>query len=191
MSRERIKEALRESVEAKQALTEEDIGTIAEIADTMVEALRRGRKVIWMGNGGSAADAQHLAAELVSKFYMERGGLPSLALHCNTSVVTAVGNDYGFDHVFERQVEALAKEGDVVVGISTSGNSPNVLQAIERARDRGCITVGMTGMSGGVLFGAVDLCLRAPSDDTPRIQEVHITAGHIICELVESAMFGG
>jgi D-sedoheptulose 7-phosphate isomerase len=191
MGIERIKEAFSESVEAKRALTDEDHRTIAEIADTMVEALRRGRKVIWMGNGGSAADAQHLAAELVSKFYMEREGLPSLALSCNTSVLTAVGNDYGFEHVFERQVEALAREGDVVVGISTSGTSPNVLRAIERARDMGCITVGMTGRSGGLLFGAVDLCLRAPSDDTPRIQEVHITAGHIICELVESTMFGG
>ena len=191
MGTDRIKEAFRESVEAKQAMTEEDFRTIEEIADIMVEALGRKRKVIWMGNGGSAADAQHLAAELVSKFYMEREGLPSLALHCNTSVLTAVGNDYGFDHVFERQIEALAREGDVVVGISTSGNSPNVLRAIEKARDKGCITVGMTGRSGGLVFGAVDICLRVPSDDTPRIQEVHITVGHVICELVESAMFGG
>ena len=190
MTVERIREALRESVEAKEALTEEDHATILEMAYTMVEALSQGNKVIWMGNGGSAADAQHLAAELVSKFYMERDGLPSLALNTNTSVLTAIGNDYGFNHVFERQVEALARPGDVVVGISTSGNSPNVLLAIDKARSAGCLTIGLTGRSGGQLAAAVDLCLKVPSDDTPRIQEVHITVGHIICEIVESITFG-
>jgi D-sedoheptulose 7-phosphate isomerase len=190
MNVDRIREAFKESVEAKTALTEDDYKTISDIADLMVEALGRGNKVIFMGNGGSAADAQHLAAELVSKFYMEREGLPSLALNTNTSVLTAVGNDYGFEHVFERQIEALSRPGDIVVGISTSGNSPNVLKAIEKSRELGCLTVGMTGRSGGMMPHAVDLCFKAPSDDTPRIQEVHITAGHIICELVETAMFG-
>ncbi|MCK5252043.1 MAG: D-sedoheptulose 7-phosphate isomerase [Thermoplasmata archaeon] len=190
MTTERIKEAFRESIEAKEALTDDDYGLILEMAYTMVEATSQGNKIIWMGNGGSAADAQHLAAELVSKFYMEREGMPSLALNCNTSVLTAIGNDYGFEHVFERQIEALARPGDVVVGISTSGNSPNVLLAIDLARNMGCLTLGMTGRSGGKLADVVDLCLKVPSDDTPRIQEVHITAGHIICEIVESVVFG-
>ena len=190
MTTERVREALRESIEAKGALTEEDHELILEMAYTMVEALSQGNKVIWMGNGGSAADAQHLSAELVSRFYKERDGLPSLALHANTSVLTAIGNDYGFDHVFERQIEALARAGDVVVGISTSGSSPNVLLAIKKARDMGCLTIGLTGASGDELAEAVDLCLMVPSTDTPRIQEVHITVGHIICEIVESIMFG-
>ncbi len=190
MTVERIEEAIRESIEAKEALTREDVEMVLEMAYTMVEALSQGNKIIWMGNGGSAADAQHLAAELVSKFYMERDGLPSLALNTNTSVLTAIGNDYGFDHVFERQIEALARPGDVVVGISTSGNSPNVLLAIEKARNAGCLTIGLTGRSGGRLADEVDLCLKVPSDDTPRIQEVHITVGHIICEIVESIVFG-
>jgi D-sedoheptulose 7-phosphate isomerase len=190
MTVERIREAIRESIEAKEALTEEDLRMVLEMAYTMVEALSQGNKVIWMGNGGSAADAQHLAAELVSRFYKERDGLPSLALNTNTSVVTAIGNDYGFEHVFRRQVEALARPGDVVVGISTSGNSPNVLLAIDQARDMGCLTIGLTGSRGGEMAERVDLCLKVPSDDTPRIQEVHITVGHIICEIVESIVFG-
>jgi D-sedoheptulose 7-phosphate isomerase len=190
MTVDRIKEAFQESIEAKAALTEEDHAIILEIAYTMVEALSQRNKVIWMGNGGSAADAQHLAAELVSRFYKEREGLPSIALHGNTSVVTAIGNDYGFEHIYARQVEALARPGDVVVGISTSGNSPNVLLAIDKAKDLGCLTVGMTGTPGGKLAEIVDLLFKVPSDDTPRIQEVHITAGHIICEIVESIMFG-
>ena len=190
MTLKRVREAFAQSVEAKQALTEDDHAMVLDIAETMAEALERDNKVIWMGNGGSAADAQHLAAELVSKFYMERKALASLALSCNTSILTAVGNDYGFEHVFERQIEAVARPGDVVVGISTSGNSPNVLRAIEKARKMGCITVGMTGRKGGKLAQSVDLLFSAPSDDTPRIQEVHITAGHIICEIVESTVFG-
>ncbi len=190
MTTDRVREALRESIEAKEALTDEDHKLILEMAYTMVEALSQGNKIIWMGNGGSAADAQHLSAELVSRFYKERDGLPSLALHANTSVLTAIGNDYGFDHVFERQIEALARPGDVVVGISTSGNSPNVLLAIEKARDMGCLTIGLTGASGGRMADTVDLCLKVPSDDTPRIQEAHITVGHIICEIVESIVFG-
>jgi D-sedoheptulose 7-phosphate isomerase len=170
MTTERIKDAIGESIAAKEALTEDDHALILEMAYTMVEALSQGNKIIWI--------------------YLERDGMPSIALHCNTSVVTAIGNDYGFERIFERQVEALARAGDVVVGISTSGNSPNVLRAIERARNVGCLTIGLTGASGGQLERAVDLCLKVPSEDTPRIQEVHITVGHIICEIVESVMFG-
>lgn len=187
---ETIRQGFFQSAEAKMALGERDFEVIKETADLMVEALKTGHKVLLMGNGGSAADAQHLAAELVSKFYMEREGLPAIALNTNTSIITAVGNDYGYEHVFERQVEALAQPGDIVVGISTSGNSPNVLKAVEKARSMGCLTIGMTGSEGGLLLHAVDLCFKAPSDDTPRIQEVHITAGHIICELVERTIFG-
>ncbi|NOQ55125.1 MAG: SIS domain-containing protein [Thermoplasmata archaeon] len=190
MTIERIKEAFAESIAAKQALSEEDLAVLLEMSKLTVEALKRGRKVIFMGNGGSAADAQHLVAELVSRFRLEREGMPAIALTVNTSILTAIGNDYGFEYVFERQVAALAQSGDIVVGLSTSGNSPNVLRAIEKARTMGCLTFGFTGRSGGQMPHAVDLCFSAPSDDTPRIQEVHITAGHILCELVEAEMFG-
>jgi D-sedoheptulose 7-phosphate isomerase len=190
MDIDRVRQAFRESADVKLALTEDDLGVVLEMARHTVEALEQGRKVILMGNGGSAADAQHIAAELVSRFKLERKGLPAIALSVNTSILTAVGNDYGFDHVFERQVGAIAESGDIVVGISTSGNSVNVLRAIEHARALGCLTFGLTGASGGQLRHSVDLCFMAPSDDTPRIQEVHITAGHILCELVETAMFG-
>ena len=190
MTVERIQEAIRESIEAKEALTEEDHRMVLEMAYTMVEALSQGNKIIWMGNGGSAADAQHLAAELVSRFYKERDGLPSLALNTNTSVVTAIGNDYGFDHVFRRQVEALARPGDVVVGISTSGNSPNVLTALDEARRRGLVTLALTGKDGGKLPGRAEVVLVVPSQDTQRIQECHIAILHAICEVVEERLFG-
>ncbi len=190
MTIDKIKEAFAESIMAKQALSEEDLMVILEMSKLTVEALQRGKKVIFMGNGGSAADSQHLAAELVSRFRLEREAMPAMALTVNTSVLTAVGNDYGFEYVFERQVAAIAQAGDIVVGLSTSGNSPNVLRAIEKARAMGCLTFGFTGQSGGQMPQAVDLCFRVPSNDTPRIQEVHITAGHILCELVEAEMFG-
>ena len=190
MTVERVVEMFKSSIAAKQALTAEDYAAVQAMADAVVLALRTGGKVLFLGNGGSAADAQHLAAELVGRFAKERAALPALALSVNTSILTAIGNDYGYDRVFERQLEALARPGDVVVGISTSGNSPNVLKAIERAKAMGCRTIGMTGRKGGKLAGMVDICFRAPSDDTPRIQEVHITAGHIMCALVEEALFG-
>ncbi len=190
MTVEQVEALFKASIEAKARLTKEDYETVQRVADVITAALRAGNKVLFFGNGGSAADAQHLAAELVSKFYKEREGLPAMALTVNTSILTAIGNDYSYDRVFERQVEAMAVKGDVAVGISTSGNSPNVLRAIERAKAQGCTTVGMTGAKGGKLAPMVDLCFRSPSDDTPRIQEVHITAGHIICQLVEDAMFG-
>jgi D-sedoheptulose 7-phosphate isomerase len=190
MTVERVEEMFKSSIATKQALTKTDYATVQAMADAAVVALRSGGKLLFLGNGGSAADAQHLAAELVGRFARERAALPALALSVNTSCLTAIGNDYGYDRVFERQLEALARKGDVVVGISTSGNSPNVLRAIERAKAVGCTTIGMTGRKGGKLAGMVDICFRAPSDDTPRIQEVHITAGHIMCALVEEEMFG-
>ena len=190
MTVEQVERLFGVSIAAKQALARKDYETVQAMADAIVASLEEGGKVLLMGNGGSAADAQHLAAELVSRFYKERAGLPAIALTVNTSVLTAVANDYAYDRVFERQVEALARPGDVVVGISTSGNSPNVLKAVERARAMGCMTMGMTGRKGGRLADLVELCFRAPTDDTPRIQEVHITAGHIVCQLVEDAMFG-
>jgi len=190
MTIDKIKEAFAESIMATQALKEEDLMVILEMSKLTVKALQRGKKVIFMGNGGSAADSQHLAAELVSRFRLEREGIPAMALTVNTSILTAIGNDYGFEYVFERQVAAIAQAGDIVVGLSTSGNSPNVLRAIEKARTIGCLTFGFTGQSGGQMPHAVDLCFRVPSNDTPRIQEVHIIAGHILCELVEAEMFG-
>ena len=179
MELERVREAFGETVKTIQALSDADFRVILEMAELVVGTYERGGKVILMGNGGSASDAQHLAAELVSRFKLD--GLSAIALTVNTSILTAIGNDYGFENIFERQVEAIARSGDVVIGLSTSGSSPNVLRAIEKARRMGCITFGFTGMSGGQMPHAVDLCFSAPTDDTPRVQEVHITAGHILC----------
>lgn len=162
---------------------------IAEMAEMIVERLKGGGKLLVMGNGGSAADAQHFVGEIVGRFRMERPGLPAIALSTDTSIMTAIGNDYGFDVVFRRQVEALAVAGDVVVGISTSGNSPNVLTALELARERGCRTIGLLGRDGGTIGRMCDLALIVPSDDTPRIQEGHITIIHIVCDLVEKCLF--
>lgn len=187
----RVRDQISESLEVKRSLLEGDQAEIiAEIAALIIDSYMSGGKVIFLGNGGSAADAQHLACELVGKFQAERSALPAIALSVNTSILTAIGNDYGFDLVFARQIEAWARPEDVVVGISTSGNSPNVLKAMEAAKRIGARTVGFTGRSGGKLVESVDLCLRIPSDSTPRIQEGHITAGHVICSLVESALFG-
>ena len=178
---------LRENAEMMAALlnNRESIALLVEVAATMAAALLKGNKVLLFGNGGSAADAQHLAAELVGKYYLQRRALPALALTTNSSAVTAIGNDYSFDEVFARQIEAFGAPGDVAVGISTSGNSQNVLRALVAARSMGLVTVGLTGRGGGQLANLVDFCLRVPSDDTPRIQEGHITIGHIICEIVE------
>lgn len=162
---------------------------MAEMAILMVDTFRRGGKLLVMGNGGSAADAQHFSAEIVGRFKMERRGLPAIALTTDTSILTAIGNDYGFDAVFRRQVEALAMAGDMLVGISTSGNSPNVKSAMELAREKGCRTIGLLGKDGGSIKGLCDLALVVPSDDTPRIQEGHGLIIHIVCDLVEKAMF--
>ncbi|MEI6206904.1 MAG: D-sedoheptulose 7-phosphate isomerase [Desulfuromonadales bacterium] len=163
---------------------------IAKMADFLIDTFSRGGKLLVMGNGGSAADSQHFAAEIVSRFRMERPALPAVALSTDTSILTAIGNDYGFDIVFRRQVEALAMPGDIVVGISTSGNSTNVKKALELAREKGCRTIALLGRDGGSIKSACDLALVVPSDDTPRIQEGHIAIIHIVCDLVEKTMFG-
>ena len=163
---------------------------LAAAVDLVVSALAGGNKLLVMGNGGSAGDAQHLAAEIVGRFKLERRALPAIALTTDTSILTAIGNDYGFEQVFRRQVEALAAPGDVVIGISTSGNSPNVLAALTLARDTGCRTIGFLGRDGGTIAPVVDLDLTVPCQDTPRIQEGHITMIHILCDLVERRMFG-
>ena len=160
---------------------------IEQIARRMSAALSNGGKIFWMGNGGSAADSQHLAAELVGRFSRERSALPSIALTTDTSIITAIANDYGFDTVFARQVEALCSADDVVVGISTSGNSENVMRGIKKAREVGAYTVGLSGGKGGRLKDAADTCLVIPSTTTARIQEGHILVGHILCDWMEAA----
>src|SRR3954447_16162942 len=155
------------------------------IADQMIRAIRGGKKILWCGNGGSAADSQHLAAELVGRFRRERRGWASIALTTDTSILTAIANDYGYDAVFARQVEALCQPGDLLVGISTSGNSPNVCRAVECARSLGAFTAGMTGQGGGQLASLTDACLRVPSNDTARVQECHTVFGHMLCDRVE------
>ena len=162
---------------------------IAECARLLVTALENGHKVLTMGNGGSAADAQHLAAELVGRFLMERKALPAIALTTDTSILTAIGNDYGFDEVFKRQVEALARPGDILVGISTSGNSTNVVRALGAGRDIGVKTIGLLGRDGGEIGKLVDLALTIPSTDTPRVQEAHLLIIHILCDLIEKGLF--
>jgi D-sedoheptulose 7-phosphate isomerase len=165
------------------------LATIAAVADACVTALGAGRKVLLAGNGGSAADAQHLAGELVSRFAYDRPGLAAFALTTDTSVMTAIGNDYGYERLFSRQIEAVGTKGDVFVGISTSGRSPNVLEALRAARTKGLVTVGMTGRAGNQMTELCDHLLRVPSDVTPRIQEGHIAMGHAICQLIEATMF--
>jgi D-sedoheptulose 7-phosphate isomerase len=163
--------------------------TIETVARLCAKALRDGNKLLLAGNGGSAADAQHLAAELVSRFYFDRPGLAAVALTTDTSALTAIGNDYGFERLFARQVDALGRKGDVFIGLSTSGNSPNILKALDEARLKGLVTVGLTGQGGGKMAALCDHCLRMPSSETPRIQEGHIVVGHTLCALVEREMF--
>ena len=165
------------------------LAAIARAAALCIDALRRGNKLMLAGNGGSAADAQHLAAELVGRLNVERAGLPALALTTDSSVLTAVGNDYGFAELFRRQVEALGQSGDVLLTISTSGRSRNIVAAVAAARAKGIATIGLTGAGGGELAAACDLCLRVPAGDTQKIQEAHIVIGHIVCGLVERALF--
>jgi len=162
---------------------------LEKIASKMSDAILEGKKILWCGNGGSAADAQHLAAELVGRFLLERRGLPSIALTTNTSILTAIGNDYGYDQVFRRQVEALCQPGDVVVGISTSGNSSNVVLALQAARELGAHTVAFTGAGGGAMAAAADQSLQIASAETPRIQEAHILCGHMLCDYIERCVF--
>ncbi len=183
-----IKSQIEESIRLKKYLAA-NIEVLMSIADELVRGFRTGNKVLLFGNGGSAADAQHIASELAGRFYRNREPLPAIALTTNTSSLTAIANDYGYETVFARQLQGLVKKGDVVIGVSTSGNSPNVLLAIEEAKRRGAVTIAFTG-KGGKLKELVDYVLSIPSDDTPRIQEAHITAGHIICYLVEKELFG-
>ena len=185
---EEIVERIRESIRVKTAL-EEHVDTIRQMADQWIGSLRGGGKILFFGNGGSAADSQHLAGELSGRFYKKRPGLGAVALTVNTSSLTAIGNDFGYDKVFVRQLEGFAKAGDVAVGLSTSGKSESVLVALRKARAMGLHTCGLTGRGGGSMPSLVDLCLHIDSDETPRIQEGHILAGHIICELVERELF--
>lgn len=162
---------------------------VQDITDAVIHAFQSGKKVMFCGNGGSAADAQHLAAEFSGRFYKNRRALPSDALHCNTSYLTAVANDYSYDDIYSRLVDGTMEKGDVLIGISTSGNSPNIVKAFETARAKGIVTVGFTGASGGKMKDLSDHLLNVPSTITPRIQESHILLGHIICELTEAAIF--
>lgn len=186
MVEEVVKAQLNESAQLKLKL---NIKQIVAAAQLIIEAYQKGGKVLLMGNGGSAGDAQHIAAELVGRFKKERKPLPAIALTTDTSILTSIGNDYNFDEIFRRQVEALAQPEDVVIGISTSGNSTNVLLAIEKAKEIGAKTIGLSGYDGGKLLLTVHLCLLVPSNNTPRIQESHITIGHILCDLVEQKLF--
>ena len=188
--RREIAKRLEESAQIKIAVAKNKVSEIERMVDFIITAYKSGGKVVLFGNGGSAADAQHLACELVGRFMLERRAFPAIALTTNTSTLTAVANDCGYETVFSRQVEALVNEKDVVIGISTSGNSPNVIEAIKTAKRKGAKTIGLTGGNGGKLAGVADLVLTVPSDSTPRIQEAHITIGHIVCELVERELSG-
>jgi len=185
-----IVKGLEESARIKKAIAESKIDEIASMVKLIITAYKMGGKVVLFGNGGSAADAQHLAGELVGQFKLNRQALPAIALTTNTSTLTAVANDYGYEVAFSRQVEALVNEKDVVIGISTSGNSPNVIEAMKMAKMKGAKTIGLTGGNGGKLAEVADLALIVPSDSAPRIQEAHITIGHIVCELVERELSG-
>lgn len=187
-----IERQLRESIATKQALleTEPVMTAIAAASERCLEAYRGGNKVLLAGNGGSAADAQHIAAEFVSRFYFDRPALPSMALTTDTSILTAIGNDYGYQKLFRRQLEANGQPGDVFIAISTSGNSPNILEALDACREIGITSVGLTGAGGGSMAARCDLCIKIPSDSTPRIQETHIVVGHTICAYIEEALFG-
>src|SRR5271168_372955 len=185
-----VLDRIQRSIEVKQALLKDVIfrELVTRAALEIVKSLRAGGKVLFCGNGGSAADAQHLAAEFTGRYLKERRALPALALHANTSSLTAIGNDYGFEFVFARQLEALGKEGDVAVGISTSGNSPNVLRALEAAKSKSIYTVALAGKTGGKMKQLADCTICIPTDETPRIQECHILAGHLICEIAEEML---
>ena len=188
---EKIKRIITESATVKnKLLTDKNlIKTIEDITQLIVKAFKNGKRIYFCGNGGSAADAQHLAAEFSGRFYTDRDALPAEALHCNTSYLTAVANDYSFEMVYSRLIKGIANKGDVLVGLSTSGNSGNILKAFETAREKGVITIGFTGETGGKLKPLSDFLINVPSKDTPRIQEAHILLGHIVCQLVEEQYF--
>lgn len=187
-----ILQQIRESIRTKESILSDPaiIAAIEEAASLITEAYRRGYKTLVAGNGGSAADAQHFAAELVNKFSYDRPGIPSIALTTDSSILTSIGNDYGFDHLFARQIQALGISGDVFICISTSGNSANILQAIAACKEKGIHTIGLTGAKGGKMREQCDLCICIPSSETPRIQEAHILILHILCSIVEENLFG-
>jgi len=188
---DKIKKIIKASIDTKQSVLQNEglLKTIEASVDVIVNAFRNGNRVYFCGNGGSAADAQHLAAEFSGRFYTDRKALPAEALHCNTSYLTAVGNDYGFDEIYSRLIDGIGEKGDVLVGLSTSGNSPNILKAFNTAKKKEMVTIGFTGKSGGEMRTLCDYLINIPSTDTPRIQESHIMVGHIICQLVEEKYF--
>ncbi len=188
--RENIRAQLRESCRVKESFSEELLARIETFAERSAEALSSGGKLVFFGNGGSAADAQHLAAELVVRLHADRPGLPALALTTNTSVLTAAANDLGYEYIFQRQVESMVARGDVLVALSTSGSSPNIVRGMDAGALRGAYRVALTGETGGELRSRVDLLLNVPSQDPQRIQEAHITMGHIACSLIERIVFG-
>ena len=180
------------SISTKQAILSDKglMRNIAAAAQMIVDAYEQGKKTLLAGNGGSAADAQHIAGEFVSKFYFDRPGIASIALTTDTSIITAIGNDYGYDKLFSRQIQAQGSAGDVFIGISTSGNSANLVEALRMCGQKGIKTIGLTGFTGGEMDSMCDLCIKVPSGETPRIQESHILIGHIICCIVEEKLFG-
>ena len=190
LAQEIIRGAIRESIEVKSDLLNQHVSSIADLSRLLIDALRAGKKLVLFGNGGSAADAQHVAAELVNRFQMDRKPLPAIALTTDTSILTSVGNDLAFDELFSRQIRALVQKGDVAVGISTSGNSSNVINGIVAAKEKGAVTVGFTGRRGGRLKDLVDTCCHVSSESTARIQEAQITIWHALCEVIEREMFG-
>ena len=187
-----IADQIRASISTKQALLSDKglMRNIAAAAQMIVDAYEQGKKTLLAGNGGSAADAQHIAGEFVSKFYFDRPGIASIALTTDTSIITAIGNDYGYDKLFSRQIQAQGSAGDVFIGISTSGNSANLVEALRMCGQKGIKTIGLTGFTGGKMDSMCDLCIKVPSGETPRIQESHILIGHIICCIVEEKLFG-
>ena len=188
---DKIREIIQASIDTKQELLQKEdlLQTIEMVTDVIVQAFRSGNRVYFCGNGGSAADAQHLAAEFSGRFYTDRKALPAEALHCNTSYLTAVANDYGYDTVYARMIDGIGQSGDVLVGLSTSGNSANIIRAFEMAKEKRMITIAFTGLTGGQMKPISDYLINIPSTDTPRIQESHIMVGHIICQLVEERYF--
>lgn len=192
MINEYIGNQVKKSIDVKQKLldSQELMDLIQEVALKCVEVYKNGNKTLIAGNGGSAADAQHIAGEFVSRFYFDRPGIPSIALTTDTSIITAIGNDYGYEKLFARQVQANGVKGDMFIGISTSGNSANVIEALKECKEKGIITVGLTGEQGGKMAEMCDYCIKVPSNETPRVQEAHILIGHIICAVVEEAIFG-
>lgn len=188
---QQIKDIIQASVHVKQAILQDEVilQTVEQAVTLITNAFKNGNKVLFCGNGGSAADAQHLAAEFSGRFYKDRPALPAEALHCNTSYLTAVANDYSYEVIYSRLIEGIGDAGDVVIGLSTSGNSNNILKAFDTAKAKGMYTIGFTGNTGGKMKANSDLLLNVPSNDTPRIQESHIMLGHIVCELVEANLF--